>query len=94
MKKHFAQFRDLDLSPLNPEGVSFLFGTNFPHLILHRDFRSEEPHQPCAAKTLWGWVLMGGKGLGKYLNFNFISTPFDLEQFYYLENCETLPKTH
>ena len=38
---------------------------------------------------------MGGKGLGKYLNFNFISTPFDLEQFYYLENCETLrPKTH
>ena len=37
---------------------------------------------------------MGGKGLGKYLNFNFISTRFDLEQFCYLENCETLPKTH
>ena len=40
------------LPPLNPGGVSLLVGTNFPHLILHRGFRSEESHQPFAVKIL------------------------------------------
>ena len=37
---------------------------------------------------------MGGKGQSKNLNYNFINTCFDLEQFWNLENYGTLPKTH
>ena len=37
---------------------------------------------------------MKGKGQSKSLDFNFISASFDLEQFWNLENFETLPKTH
>ena len=37
---------------------------------------------------------MGGKGQSKNLNFSFINTSFDLEQFWNLENYGTLPKTH
>ena len=37
---------------------------------------------------------MGGKGQGKILNSNFISTSFDLEEFRNLENYGTLPETH
>ena len=61
LKENYDHLRDLDLPPLNLAGVSFLFGTNFPHIILHCDFRSGESHQPFAFKTLLGWVLMGGK---------------------------------
>ena len=81
MEKNFDHLRDLDLPPLNSGGVSLLVGTNFPHLLLHRDFRSGESHQTFVVKTLLGWVLMGGKDQGKNLNSNFINTSFDLEQF-------------
>ena len=81
LKKVFDHLRDLDLPPLNPGGVSLLVGTNFSHLLLHRDFKSRESHQPIATKTLLGWVLMGAKNQSKMLNYNFISTSFDLEQF-------------
>ena len=37
---------------------------------------------------------MGGKDQRKYLNFNFINTSFDLEQFWNLESFGTLPKIH
>ena len=37
---------------------------------------------------------MGEKGQSKNLNFNFINTYFDLEQFWNLENYRTLPKTN
>ena len=94
LEKNFDHLRDLDLPPLNSGGVSLLVGTNFPHLLLHRDFRSGESHQTFAVKTLLGWVLMGGKDQGKNLNSNFINTSFDLEQFWNLENYGTLPKIH
>ena len=80
LKKDFDHLRDLDLPPLDSGGVSLLVGTNFPHLILHRNFRSGEFHQPFAVKTLLGWFLMGGKSQSKNLNLNFINT-FNLEQF-------------
>ena len=94
MKKDFDHLRDLDLPPLIPGGVSLLVGTNFPHLILHRDFKSRESYQPFAVKTLLDWVLLGGKDQRKNLNFNFINTSFDLEQFWNLKNYGTLPKTN
>ena len=65
LKKDFDHLRDLDLPPLNPGGVSLLVGTGFAHLLLDRDFKSGESHQPFAVKTLLGWVLMGGKGQSK-----------------------------
>ena len=54
LKKVFDHLRDLDLPPLNPGGVALLVGTDFPHLLLHRDFKSRESHQPIATKTLLG----------------------------------------
>ena len=92
LKKDFNHLRDLDLPPLNPGGVSLPVRTNFPNVLSHRDFRSGY-HQPFAVKTL-GWILMGEKGQSKNLNFNFINTYFDLEQFWNLENYRTLPKTN
>ena len=65
LKKDFDHLRNLDLPSLNPGGVSLLVRTDFPHLLLHRDFKSGEFHQPFAVKTLVGWVLMGGKGQSK-----------------------------
>ena len=90
----FDHLRHLDLPSLNPGGVSLLVRTDFPQLLLHRNFKSGESHQPFAVKTLLGWVLMGGKGQSKNLNSNFINTSFDLEQFWNLENYGTLPKIH
>ena len=69
----FDHLRHLDLPPLNPEGVSRLVRTDFPQLLLHRNFKSVESHQPFAVKTLLVWVLMGGKGQSKNLNSNFIN---------------------
>ena len=92
-KKDFNHLRDLHIPPLNPGGLSLLVGTNFPNLLLHRDFRSGECYEPFTVKTL-GWVWMGEKGQSKNLNFNFIHTYFDLEQFWNLENYGTLPKTN
>ena len=94
LKKDFDHLRDLALHPLNLGVVSLLVGTDFPHLLLHRDFKSGESHQPFAVKTSLGWVLMGRKGQSKNLNSNFINTSFDLEQFWNLENYGILPKTH
>ena len=65
LKKEFDHLTDLDLPPLNPRGASLLVRTNFPHLILDRDFRSGESHQPFEVKT--GWLLMGGRGQDKSL---------------------------
>ena len=81
LKKDFDHLRDLDLSPLNPGGFSFLVGPNLALLILHHDFRSGESHQPFPVKTLLGWVLMGGEVQEKILDSNFINTSFDLEHF-------------
>ena len=71
LKKDFDHLRDLELPLLNPEDVSLLVGTNFPHIILHRDHKSGESHQPFAIKKLLGWVLIEGKGqvglMGLYL---------------------------
>ena len=65
LKKEFDDLTDLDLPPLNPRGASLLVRTNFPHLILDRDFRSGESRQPFEVKT--GWLLMGGRGQDKNL---------------------------
>ena len=79
--KLIIHLRDLDLPTLNPGGVSLLVGTDFPLLLLHRDFKSGESDQPFAVTKSLGWVLMGGKGQSKNLNSNFINTSFDLQQF-------------
>ena len=94
LKKDFDHLRDVDLPPLDLGGVSLLVGTDFPHLLLHRDFKSGESPQPFAVKTLLGLVLIGRKGQSKNFNSNFINTSFDLDQFWNLENYGTLPKTH
>ena len=68
LKEDFDHLRDLDLPPpLNPGGI----GTDFPHLLFHRDIISGESYQPFAVKTFIGWVLMGGKSQSKNLNFKY-----------------------
>ena len=54
LKKDFDHLRDSDLTPLNPGRVSLLVGTDFPHFLLHSNFKSGESHQPFAVKTLLG----------------------------------------
>ena len=43
--------KGINIPPLNPCAVSLIIGADFPELQIHLDFRSAEPHQPCAVKT-------------------------------------------
>ena len=61
LKEDYDYLWDLALPPLNPGGVSFLFGANFPHIILHCDFRPGESQQPFAVKIFLGWILIEEK---------------------------------
>ena len=72
--------------------VSLIIGTDFPELLIHFDFRSGEPRQPCVVKTKLGWISMGGKNSSLSLTSNSINTSFGLESFWSLENYGTVRK--
>ena len=52
LNKHL---KGINIPPLNPGATSLIIGTDFPELQIHLDFRSGEPHQPCAVKTKLGF---------------------------------------
>ena len=61
LKLSNKHLKGINIPPLNPGAVSLIIGTDFPELHMYLDFRSGEPHLPCAVKTKLGWILMGGK---------------------------------
>ena len=92
LKLSNKHLKGMNISALNPGVFSLIIGTDFPELQIHLDFRSGEPHQPCAVKTKLGWILMGKKKSSLDLTSSSINTSFGLESFWSLENYETVIK--
>ena len=92
LKLSNKHLKGINIPPLNPGAVSLIIETDFPELQIHLDFRSGEPHQPCAVKTKLSWILMGGKTSSLSLTSNSINTSFGLETFWSLENYGTVRK--
>ena len=95
-----THLKDVNLDFSNTTDTSILINIDMPTLHIGQEIRKGKPNEPIAIKTIFGWVLMGGKS-EKYhncvtsnkLNLQNLDTLSEsVERFWELETFGTRPK--